>query len=135
MGCKTIGRFTYDNATAALIEENGPVPLPNQTVSTNCIKCDGENIMVNTGGAYIINANFTFVGTAVGQVETQLYRNGNPIPGAHAIDSIAAVGDDVTQSINTVITVSPRVPQATVNFRVADATSLRIANVIVTKVA
>lgn len=67
--------------------------------------------------------------------ETQMFRNGNAVPGAHALDTVATVGDDVSQAFHAIVTVPKNAPTATLNFKSANATSVRVANVIVVKVA
>lgn len=67
--------------------------------------------------------------------ETQMFRNGNAIPGAHALDTVATVGDNVSQAFHAIVTVPKNAPTATLNFKSANATSVRVANVIVVKVA
>lgn len=135
MGIKTIGRFVYDSSTATAIAANGAIPLPTSTVSTPCVSCDRYNITINRSGVYQISGDFTFAATAAGAIETQLYRNGNAVAGAHALSTAAAVGDYSSQTIDTVITVPCNSPTATINFKAIDATSVRVANVVVVKVA
>ena len=135
MGIKTIGRFVYDSTTATAITADGAVPLPASTTSTNCVSCDGYNININRSGVYQIIGDFTFAATATGAVETQMYRNGNALAGAHALSTVATVGDFVSQTINSVITVPCNAPTATINFKAIDATSVRVANVVIIKVA
>ena len=134
MGNKTIGRFVYDSTAVAAVAAGEAIPLPTSTVSNRCVTCDGTNITISKNGVYEIEANFTFVATAADAIETQAYRNGNALPGAHSIDTATSVGNSTSQSINAVITVPCGTP-TTVNFKAANATSVRIANVIVTKVA
>ena len=54
---------------------------------------------------------------------------------AHALDTVATVGDDVSQAFHAIVTVPKNAPTATLNFKSANATSVRVANVIVVKVA
>nr|DAU35900.1 MAG TPA: hypothetical protein [Caudoviricetes sp.] len=136
MGIKTIGRFVYDTAPATSIAANGNVPIPTSTVSTPCVSCDGSNITISRSGVYEILANFTFTAAAAtSTIETQMYRNGNALPGAHAITTNAAIGDNVSQAMSTIITVPKNAPTATINFKALVATNVRVANVIVVKVA
>lgn len=86
-------------------------------------------------GVYEILANFTYTATVAGVQETQMFRNGNAVPGAHALDTVATVGDDVSQAFHAIVTVPKNAPTATLNFKSANATSVRVANVIVVKVA
>lgn len=67
--------------------------------------------------------------------ETQMFRNCNAVPGAHALDTVATVGDNVSQAFHAIVTVPKNAPTATLNFKSANATSVRVANVIVVKVA
>lgn len=73
--------------------------------------------------------------TVAGVQETQMFRNGNAVPGAHALDTVATVGDDVSQAFHAIVTIPKNAPTATLNFKSANATSVRVANVIVVKVA
>lgn len=133
MGCKTVGRFVFDSPTTVAVNANGNVPVPNSTVTNDCIECDGTNITINRCGLYLVLVNLTHAATAAGSVETQLFRNGMAIPGAHAIDITAAAGN-VSQAYNALITV-PRGGSTVINVRAITATSIRIANVLVVKVA
>lgn len=67
--------------------------------------------------------------------EAKMFRNGNAVPGAHALDTVATVGDNVSQAFHAIVTVPKNAPTATLNFKSANATSVRVANVIVVKVA
>lgn len=51
------------------------------------------------------------------------------------VDPAATVGDDVSQAFHAIVTVPKNAPTATLNFKSANATSVRVANVIVVKVA
>lgn len=135
MGCKTIGRFTFDSATVVDLPANGLIQFPNKTISTRCISSDGTNITLRSPGAYLVLFNATFVATAAGPIESQGYRNGNAMPGMHAIDTAAAVGDNVSQAYAQPITVGRNSGEVTLNFRVSQAVSERIASVTVIKVA
>lgn len=99
------------------------------------IICDGSNITINRCGVYEVLANFTYAATVAGVQETQMFRNGNAVPGAHALDTVATVGDNVSQAFHAIVTVPKNAPTATLNFKSANATSVRVANVIVVKVA
>ena len=57
------------------------------------------------------------------------------MPGAHAIDTATTANNLTSQSMNAIITVPCNAPQAVINFKAASATSVRIANIIVIKVA
>lgn len=135
MGMKTIGRFVFDNATPSPIAAGGNIPLPLSTVSTKCISCDGSTITINRAGVYEISANFTFTATATGLIETIMYRAGNAVLGAYASDTATTIGNNTSQSINAIVTVPQNAPILQLNFKETNATSLRNANVIVTKVA
>lgn len=87
------------------------------------------------GTPFQIVANFTFAATAEGPIETQMYRNGNALPAAHAIDTGAAASNLVSQAFSALVTVPCNAPQATINVKALSATSVRIANIIVVKIA
>lgn len=135
MGIKTIGRFVYDSQTLAAVSANGNIPIPSSTVSNKCITCDGTNITINKSGVYEIVANFTFSAAAAEPIETQMYRNGNALPGAHAIDTATTINNLTSQSIAAIVTVPCAAPLTTINFKALYETNVRIANVIITKVA
>lgn len=90
---------------------------------------------INNSGLYQIVANFTFAATEAGPIETQMYRNGNALPAAHAIDTGAAASNLVSQAFSALVTVPCNAPQATINVKALSATSVRIANIIVVKIA
>lgn len=131
MSCKTIGRFVYDSATVTAVDAGGNIPFAS-TTATPDVLCDGETITITKGGVYYVEFNATFVATATGELETQLYRNGNAVPGAHAYSTAVADGDYVAQAYATVITV-PKCGQTAVNVRAIDATEVTVANLIITK--
>lgn len=135
MGMKTIGRFVYDSTTTTAVPANGNIPLPLSTISTNCLSCDGTTITINRCGVYEVSANFSMSATAAGAVEVQMYRNGNAVPGAHAITTASAASDLVSQDFTAVVTVPANSPTATINFKSPTGGSIEIANVIVVKVA
>lgn len=131
---KTIGRFVFDNAISQPVTANGNIPLPTKTVNNNCVQCDGYNVTIDKCGTYLILANFTFPATATGTIETQMFRNGNAVPGAHAVDTATTIGNYYSQAFNALVTVN-RNAQTTINFKALSATSVRVAEVIVVKVA
>lgn len=128
-----IGRFVYDSATVEAVDAGGNVPLTTAT-ATPLLTSDGTTVTFAQGGTYEVAFNATFSATAAGTIETQLYRNGNAIPGAHAYATAAAEGDLVPQSFTALITV-PKCGQTTVNVKAIDATSVAVANLIIVKVA
>ena len=135
MGCKTIARFTYDSATVEDAPANLPIPLPNETISTKCISSDGATISIRRPGAYLVLANFTFVATAAGAIESQMFRNGNAVLGMHAISTAAAAGDNVSQAYAQPITVGQNTGEVSINFKPVQDTSVRVASVTIIKVA
>lgn len=114
---------------------NSSSPLKPSLGSTQQQSPLSQNITINRCGVYEILANFTYTATVAGVQETQMFRNGNAVPGAHALDTVATVGDNVSQAFHAIVTVPKNAPTATLNFKSANATSIRVANVIVVKVA
>lgn len=135
MGCKTIGRFVYDNANTAAVTANGNIPYTSITTSNKCIQCDGQNITIERPGVYSVQVNITSIPAAAGDIELQLYRNGMAIPGAHSIDTVGTAGNEVSSAFNAVITVPAASPLVTLNVRSVNANAIRVANVIVIKEA
>ena len=90
---KALGRFSFDNATVQEVAANGTIQLPLSTDNTSCIESNGGDVTIRGAGTYAISVNVTTIATAAGIEEIQLYRDGTSIPGAHAQQSAAAVGD------------------------------------------
>lgn len=134
MVCKTVGRFVFDSTTPVAVAANGNIPVANATITNDCIESDGTNITINRGGLYLVLVNLTHVATDVGSLETQLYRNGMAIPGAHAVDTAGAIGNDVSQGFNALITV-PKCGNTVINVRALTATSIRIANMLIIRIS
>ena len=133
MGLKTMGRFVYDSATASAVDAGGNLPFPSATTA-GCLSCDGETVTISQAGVYLVDVNATLAATEAGTVETQLYRNGNAVPGAHAYSTAAAEGDFEAQALSTVLSV-PRYGQATVNVKAVEAVDVVVANLLVVKLA
>lgn len=134
MGCRTLGRFVFDSPTVAAVNANSNIPVTNATVTTNCLESDGFNITINKCGTYLVCINLTHSADVAGIIETQLFRNGMAIPGAHALDTVADAGNNLSQAFSALITV-PRSGGTVLNVRALTATSIRVANVLVVKVA
>lgn len=128
---KTIGRFVYDSATAQSVAAGGNLPLTASTATCG-LSCDGETVTISRAGEYLVAVDATLAATAAGTVETQLYRNGNAVPGAHAYSTAAAAGDYAAQAYATVVSV-PACGQATVNVKAATATGVVVANLVVVR--
>lgn len=134
MGCRTLGRFVFDSPTVAVVNANNNIPVTNATVTTDCLESDGFNITINKCGTYLVCVNLTHSADVAGIIETQLFRNGMAIPGAHALDSAADAGNNLSQAFSALITV-PRSGGTVLNVRALTTTSIRVANVLVVKVA
>lgn len=134
MGIKTIGRFVYDSSSVTSLAVNDSVSGLSSTVSNRFIDCDGTNIIIYKPGTYQILVNLTLEATAVGTIETQIYRNNTVVAGAHAVSTATAIGDSITQSYSTVLTVSCGTP-TTINIKALTAMNLRIANIIINRIA
>lgn len=126
MSCnKKLARGTFDSATVAAVGENGTLPVTSFTTNSKCIENDNGVITVRGGGTYEVMVNVTTIATAAGVEEIQLYRNGTPVPGAHAFGTAAAVGDNVPMSFSTPITVEC-CGNTVLTVRSTPATSIRV---------
>lgn len=134
MSCKTpILRALFDSPTVQTVDANGIIQLPDVTSNECCSdQVTGGSIMLRNKGTYEVHFNCTLVGTAAGAVEVQMYRNGSPIPGAHALGTATAVGDNVPLSFTALTTVD--CCAQTIDFRCIDATTVRVANVTIERV-
>lgn len=135
MGCKTIGRFVYDSASAQAIAEGGNVTYADSTTSNGCVQGAGQGVArVLRPGLYNVFFNATLEATAAGDVGLQLYHDGTPVPGASGAVTLGAAGDLASVSFATPVTVRCCADDAL--FVRADAeTSATVALLIVEKVA
>lgn len=135
MGCKTIGRFVYDSATAQGIAEGGNVTYADSTTSNGCVQGAGQGVVrVLRPGLYNVFFNATVEATAAGDVALQLYHDGTPVPGASGAVTLAAAGDLASVSFATPVTVRCCADDALFVRADADA-SVTVALLVVEKVA
>lgn len=123
----------FDSPTVQAVDANGTIDLPEVTSNSRCATENGGTIALREKGTYEVHFNVTAIATAVGPVEIQMYRNGSPVPGAHAIAQAAAVGDNVNMAFTGLVTVEC-CGSDTISFRAITATSIRVANVTLEKV-
>ena len=130
MSCKTpILRAVYDSPTAQAVAADGLIQFTSETSNSCCRDWLNQGtITLKQNGTYEIHFNATAVATAAGPVEVQMYRNGTPVPGAHAYGTAAAVGDFVPLSFTALATVDCCCGD-TISFRAITATSFNVANV------
>lgn len=129
----SILRAVFDNPTVQNVDAGGIIQFPDVTVNECCITpVNGGIITLRNNSKCNTNVdvqfNCTLVATAAGAVEVQMYRNGAPVPGAHALGTAAAIGDNIPLSFSTVITAD--CCNETIDFRCINATSVRVANAI-----
>jgi len=105
MSCKKIARGVFDSPTPAGVMQNGALPLVSFTTTTRCIANQNGEVTIENGGDYTVAVNVTLEALAAGVHEVQLYRNGSPVPGAHALETVAAVGDMASFAFDAPITV------------------------------
>lgn len=135
MGCKTIGRFVYDSATAQAIAEGGNVTYANGTTSNDCVQSAGQGVVrVMRPGLYNVFFNATLAATAEGDVGLQLYHDGTPVPGASGAVTLGAEGDLASVSFATPVTVRCCADDA-LSVRADAETSVTVALLVVEKVA
>lgn len=130
MACKTIGRFVYDSATPQAVAAGGNVPLTASTVD-GCVSCDGEVVTISRAGTYSVSVNLSYAPEAAGVCAAQLYRNGNAVPGAHALGNAASAGELVPQSFSTVVTVPRNAPSLSLSVKLAASANVYVAAVVV----
>lgn len=130
MSCKTpIFRGVFDSATVQTVAADGLI-LFNSTTSNECCQnwYNEGTITIRQNGTYEIHFNATVAATVAGTQEIQMYRNGNPVPGAHGLETAAAVGDFANIAFTGLVTVDCCCGD-TISFRCPEATSIRVANV------
>lgn len=130
MSCNSpAARAVFDSATVQTVTANGIINMPEVTVNGRCISVASGVFTLRRNGTYRVDVNVTTIATAAGVEEIQLYRNGSPVPGAHALGTAAAVGDNVPMSFSALVTVDDS--PVTLDVRSAVATSVRVANVTI----
>ena len=135
MGCKTVGKFTTDTATAIAVSANGYVPFNGGTTSNSCEALSGNNVVqIRKAGLYRISFNGAFTSPAADPLNVQLVANGVLRDGAHAIVSPEVAGNINSVAFSDVITASGY-GVTTLAVQSVNATSVNIANLIVEKIA
>lgn len=133
MSCNNAAlRAVFDSATLQDVAAGGTINLPEVTSNSCCATANGGTVTIKESGNYDVAWNLTAVATAAGVIEAQLYRNGSPVPGAHAFETAAATGDYVSMSASTLVSVDCCCGD-TLSLRVPNATSVRVASIIVEK--
>lgn len=132
MSCSTILRGVYDSTTVQNVAANGVINFTNFVSNSNCNEGTGGTITLNRPGNYIVSFNATVSAAVAGAQEIQLFRNGSPVAGAHAIETAAAIGDLASLAFSTPISVTRGTP-VTLTIRAINAMNIRIANVVAFK--
>lgn len=134
MSCKTpILRAVFDSPTVQAVDADGIIQFPDVTTNQCCgSPVTGGVIALNQCGDYEVHFNASVVATAAGQIEVQMFKNGTPVPGAHAFGTAAAVGDNVSLSFTGLVSVD--CCEKDITFRPTTATSIRVANVTLEEV-
>lgn len=106
MGCKTIGRFVYDSATAQAVAEGGAVAYADATTSNGCVRSAGQGVVrVLRPGLYNVLFNATLEAVEAGTVGLRLRHDGVAVPGATGAVTLGAEGDLATVSFAAPVTV------------------------------
>lgn len=137
MAIKTIGKFYTSSATAIAVAANAALGYTTTKTSGSIRSTNGDTIQILAPGVYNIAVNITYVATAAGTVEADLYADGVAVPGASGSATIAAVGDTANISFNTVLTVKSAISgiAALQVLNTGVASSYTVNNVIVERVA
>lgn len=135
MSCnKTIARAVFDSATLQAVTANGVINLPEVTTSSNCgVTVSGGVFTVRKGGTYAVSVNVTTSAAAAGTEEVQLYVNGTPQPGAHALATAGAAADLTPMAFHDLVTVEC-CGTTTLDIRSLPATNIRVAMVTIEEV-
>lgn len=132
MSCNgAIARGVFDSATPQAVTANGVINLPEVTVSSSCdVTVTGGVFTIRTPGTYAVSANVTMSADAAGTEEVQLYVNGTPQPGAHALGTAGAAADLVPMAFHDLVTVEC-CGTTTLDIRSVPASNVRVANVTI----
>lgn len=130
MSCKALARGSFDSPTVQAVAANGQIQFANTESTCEDVNFNGDDVVIRRPGTYLVEINATTVATAAGAEEIQLLRNGTAVPGAHAVETAAAVGNFTSMSFATLISV-PRCGTASLAVRSIPATSVRVANIVI----
>lgn len=119
-------RTVFDSTTLQAVAANGLINMPDVTTDSKCNTSTSGVVTLRVPGTYAVHANVTVSATAAGPQEVQLIRNGAPVPGAHALETAAAIGDLASMAFTTLITV-PENSSVTLALRSATAANIRVA--------
>lgn len=130
---RALAQAVFDNAAVQAVPAGGIMQPASIATSTDCIELVGGEIRINRPGDYKVSVNATMGTAAAGTVEVQLFRNGSPVPGAHALETAAAADDVVSLTFNDLITVDC-CGGTVISVRAVAAANMRVLNVIVEEV-
>lgn len=134
MSCKTpILRAVFDSTTLQAVAANGVINLPEVVSNSCCATASGGTINLREKGTYEIHWNVTVSAAAAGTENIQLFANGNPVPGSHALATAAAVGNLIPMAATGVTTVDC-CGNTALTLRSVPATNIRVANVTLFKI-
>lgn len=98
--------FMYaTNTTQQTLTGGGSVDFGNAVHGFGCTGCkrtidvNGNNIVLNEGGYYVITIGATVTDSAAGTITLQVYQDGTPIPGAITAANVAVANDATSVSI------------------------------------
>lgn len=130
MSCKALARGSFDSPTVQAVAANGQIQFANTATTCKDVVFNGGDVTIRRPGTYLVSVNASTAATAAGTEEIQLLRDGTAVPGAHALETAAAVGNLSTMAFATLVTV-PRCGTATLSVRSVPATSVRVANIVI----
>lgn len=129
MSCnRAMARGSFDSPTAQDVAAGGTVQFQNATATCRDVAFNGSDIAIRKPGTYLVIFNATTAAAAAGVEEIQMFRDGNSVPGAHALET-AAAGDLSSMAFSTLVTVE--CCTANLSFRSVPATTVRVANVVI----
>lgn len=135
MSCeKTIARATYSGPVQD-VAANTNVPVGTLTTTTNCVSSDGRSVTIRDAGTYLVLAHVVNVATAAGALTTRLTKNGTNIAAAYSTDTVAAVGDYVTQDMHALVTLECNCGNVVLAIKADTATSVEAATLTVIQVS
>lgn len=134
MSCKTpILRAVFDSATLQAVAANGVINLPEVTSNSRCVTVSGGTINIRETGTYEVHWNVTTSAAAAGTENVQLFANGNPVPGSHALATAAAAANLVPLAATGVTTIDC-CGNTALTLRSVPATNVRVANITLYKI-
>lgn len=127
MSCKSAIYTAMTAPTAVAVGGTIPLGTVIRRFGCNC-QLSGNGITVDGPGYYEVNASVTLLATAAGDVTVTMYKDGVPVPGATATETLSAIGNSANLNIASMVRLQCCDSASTLTF-VLTGTANTVSNV------